>query len=185
MKQLIKKIIKKVLGLPTESNLEVLKKRGLKIGKNFKMLDGCIIDDSHCWHIEIGDDVTLAPRVHILAHDASTKMHLNYTRIRNVKIGDRVFIGAGSLILPGVIIGDNVIVGAGSVVTKSIPGNSVFAGKPAHFICSTDSYIIKMKNQMMAENCFGEEYTLRASITSEMKNEMFDIVASNGAGFVI
>ena len=50
------------------------------------MLPGVVIDYSHSWHITIGDDVTLAPHVHILAHDASTKMHLNYARIGKVRI---------------------------------------------------------------------------------------------------
>ena len=185
MKRIIKKLIKKMLGLPTETNLEILKKCGLKVGKNFKMLEECIIDDSHCWHIEIGDNVTLAPRVHILAHDASTKMHLNYTKIKNVKIGNKVFIGAGSIILPGVTIGNNVIIGAGSVLTKNVPDNSVFAGNPAKFICATDSYLLKVKSQMNPGNCFGEEYTLRSKINVEMKEEMAEIVAMNGVGFVI
>jgi maltose O-acetyltransferase len=185
MKKLIKRWIKKMLGIKSGSFLEDLKKRGLRVGKNFKMLEGCVIDDSHCWHIEIGDDVTLAPRVLVLAHDASTKMHLNYTRIKNVKIGNKVFIGAGTIILPGIKIGDNVIIGAGSVVTKDIPNNSLFAGNPAKFICSTDSFITRMKSQMSDKNCFGEDYTLRAQISSSMKEEMFEIVASDGVGFVL
>ncbi len=69
--------------------------------------------------------MTLAPRVHILAHDASTKIFLDYTKISNVKIGNNVFIGAGAIILPGSIIEDNVIIGAGSIVSKRIPANSV------------------------------------------------------------
>lgn len=60
-----------------------------------------IIDPGHCWLIELGDDVTLAPRVHSLAHDASTKRELGYTRIAKVKIGSNVFIGAGSIVLSG------------------------------------------------------------------------------------
>ncbi|MFR3924042.1 MAG: hypothetical protein ACLTXI_01795 [Collinsella sp.] len=57
------------------------KARGLKVGSNFNMLGGCIIDHSHCWLIRIGDNVTFAPRVHVLAHDASTKRVLGYTRM--------------------------------------------------------------------------------------------------------
>ncbi|WP_253200562.1 DapH/DapD/GlmU-related protein [Clostridium sp. CF012] len=101
-------------------NTEQLIKMGLKVGKNFNRLGGCIIDDSHCWLITIGDNVTLAPRVHILAHDASTKMYLDVTKIGLVDIGNNVFIGAGSIILPNVKIGNNVIIGAGSIVTKDI-----------------------------------------------------------------
>jgi len=60
--------------------------RGLVVGKNFNMLDEVIIDGSHCWHITIGDDVTLAPRVYIFAHDASTRVFLNCTRIGKVEV---------------------------------------------------------------------------------------------------
>lgn len=52
-------------------------------------------------------------------------------------IGNRVRIGAGSVIIGNVVIGDNVIVGANSVVTKSIPSNTIVAGNPA-FVIKTD-----------------------------------------------
>src|SRR5664280_298386 len=116
MISLLKRILRKILGLNPPDQVGILVKRGLKIGKNFKMLDECIIDDSHCWHIEIGDDVTLAPRVHILAHDASTKMHLNYTKIKDFKIGLKVFLGVDCLILTGVITGNEAVTGAGAAV---------------------------------------------------------------------
>ena len=58
-----------------------------------------------------------------------------------VTIGDYVYIGTGSLIMPGVTIGNNVLVAAGSVVTKSIPDNCVVAGNPAKFVCTVDEYI--------------------------------------------
>ena len=58
-----------------------------------------------------------------------------------VKIGDYVYIGTCSLIMPGVTIGNNVLVAAGSVVTKSIPDNVVVGGNPASIICSIDEYI--------------------------------------------
>lgn len=109
-------------------NLKKLKKRGLTVGKNFKLLGGCIIDHSHSCLITIGDDVTFAPRVHVLAHDASTKNDLGYTRIALTSIGDNVFVGAGSIILPGVSIGSGSIIGAGSVVTKDVPPGTVVAG---------------------------------------------------------
>ncbi len=48
----------------------------------------------------------------------------------DVHIGNNVWIGAGSIILPGVTIGDNTVIGAGSVVTKDIPANVVAVGNP-------------------------------------------------------
>ncbi len=75
---LLKEIIFRIRG---EWSTKKLIKQGMVIGKNFERLNNVLIDDSHCWLIEIGDNVTLAPRVHILAHDASTKMFLGYTKI--------------------------------------------------------------------------------------------------------
>ena len=53
-----------------------------------------------------------------------------------VRIGNGVWIGSGSIILPGVTIGDNAIIGAGSVVTKDIPADMIAVGNPAKVIRS-------------------------------------------------
>ena len=53
-----------------------------------------------------------------------------------VTIGDSVWIGGGTTILPGVTIGDHVVIGAGSVVTRDIPSNSLAVGNPARVIRS-------------------------------------------------
>ena len=47
-----------------------------------------------------------------------------------IRIGNNVWIGAHSVVLPGVTIGDNVVIGAGSVVTKDLPSNVVAIGNP-------------------------------------------------------
>jgi acetyltransferase-like isoleucine patch superfamily enzyme len=53
---------------------------------------------------------------------------------RHTRIGQNCFIGARSIILPGVEIGDNCVVGTGSVVTKNVPANCIVAGNPARII---------------------------------------------------
>lgn len=179
----LKNFVKHVLGIKPNSVLEELKKKGLKVGKNFNMRDGCIIDFSHSWHIEIGDDVTLAPRVHILAHDASTWDYLGYTKIKNVCIGNRVFIGASSIILPGVTIGNDVIIGAGSVVTKDIPDNTVFAGNPAKFITSTNLYIEQERKKMNAENCFDSTYSESQNVSIDKKDLIKQAAKKYGTAF--
>jgi maltose O-acetyltransferase len=178
----IKRLLNRIRG---EQDLNKLIKRGLKLGNNLTRMSGCIIDPSHCWHIEIGDDVILAPNVHILAHDASTKLFLNYTRIANVRIGNRVFIGAGTIILPGVSVGDNVIIGAGSVVSKNIPTNSVAIGSPARVICSLEDYIKKEKMKMCVENVFSSEYTLRnPKLCIHHRNKMIEACEKFDHAFV-
>ena len=152
-----------------EFTTEKLVSMGMTVGKNFKRLHGVILDPGHCWLIEIGDNVTMAPRVHILCHDASTKQHLGYTKIGRVTIGDNVFIGAESVVLPGVTIGDNVIIGANSTVTHDIPENSVAAGSPARVICSLEEYLAKEKARMASAPCYGEDYTLRQNVSMEKR----------------
>ena len=56
-------------------------------------------------------------------------------------IGNYVYIGNNSLIMPGVTIGNNVLIAAGSVVTKSVPSDVVIGGNPAEIICTLSEYI--------------------------------------------
>ena len=165
-------IIKEMLyRLRGDFTTEKLCKMGMKVGKNFNRLHGVILDPGHCWLIEIGDNVTMAPRVHVLCHDASTKQFLNYTKIGRVTIGNNVFVGAESVILPGVTVGDNVIIGANSTVTRDIPSGSVAAGSPARVICTLEEYLSKEKKRMETSPLFGEEYTLRADVSMEKRLE--------------
>ena len=143
----------------------------------------CIIDPPHCWLIKIGNNVTLATGVYILAHDASMKNSTGYAKIGRVTIGDNVFIGAKSIILPNVRIGNNVIVGCGSVITKDIPDNSVVAGNPGKIITTMDEYLKKQKLLQSKFPCFGDEYTLRNNITNKQKQEMQKKLENN-IGFI-
>ena len=165
-------IIKEFLyRLRGEYTTEKLISMGMTVGKNFGRLNGVILDPSHCWLITIGDNVTMAPRVHILCHDASTKCFLGYTKIGRVTIGDNVFIGAESVVLPGVTIGNNVIIGANSTVTHDVPDNTVVAGSPARVICTLEEYLAKERSRMESAPCYGEEYTLRQNVSMEKRME--------------
>lgn len=163
---IIKEILYRFRG---EYTTEKLISMGMTVGSNFKRLHGVILDPGHCWLIEIGSNVTMAPRVHILCHDASTKQFLNYTKIGRVTIGDNVFIGAESVVLPGVTIGSNVIIGANSTVTHDVPDNCVAAGSPARIICTLEEYLNKERKRMESAPCYGEEYTLRKDVPMEMR----------------
>ncbi len=166
-----------VYRLRGEYTTERLISMGMKVGKNFKRLNGVILDPGHCWLIEIGDNVTMAPRVHILCHDASTKAFLNYTKIGRVTIGNNVFIGAESVVLPGIIVGDNVIIGANSTVTHDIPAGSVAAGSPAKVICTLEEYLAKERKRMETAPRYGEEYTLRKDVSTKKRMEQKNALA--------
>ncbi len=164
----IKELLYRLRGEVTTEKLVAM---GMTVGKDFKRLQGVILDPSHCWLITIGDNVTLAPRVHILCHDASTKAFLGHTKIGRVDIGNNVFIGAETVVLPGVTIGDNVVIGANSTVTKDIPAGSVAAGSPARVICTLEEYLAKERARMETAPCYGEDYTLRQNVSMEKRME--------------
>ena len=163
---------------------EKLINMGMKVGYNFSRLKGTILDPSHCWLIEIGDDVTFGPQTYVLAHDASTKKYLGYTKIGKVTIEDGCFIGADSLIMPGVHIGKNCIIGAKSVVTSNVPDGSVYIGAPARFVCTTQEYIDKQKKGMEKYPIYDVSFTLNGGITPEKKQQMLDEMKDR-KGFVV
>jgi maltose O-acetyltransferase len=130
--------------------LKMLVKRGLKLGSDCYIVPSAFIDASFAHLISIGCNCRITANVVILAHDASTKALIGYTKIGAVSIGNNCFVGSGSIILPGVVIGDNVVIGAGSVVTQNIPSNSVAVGNPARVV--TSSSIFAEKHRALMKN---------------------------------
>jgi acetyltransferase-like isoleucine patch superfamily enzyme len=78
--------------------------------------------------LHIGARSYIAFDVAVLTHDMTRGLRLH------TRIGKHCFIGARSVILPGLTIGDESIVGAGSVVTKDVPPRSIVGGNPAQII---------------------------------------------------
>ena len=87
--------------------------------------------------VEIGNRVFIGPNVGIYTvnHPADARRReKGYEWALPVKIGNKVWIGGGVTILPGVTIGDNTVIAAGSVVTQDVPANVVAAGNPCKVI---------------------------------------------------
>lgn len=90
-----------------------------------------LVDDTHIYignHVMIGPNVTLATAGHPI--DPDLRRQVAQFNIP-VHIGDNVWIGAHSVVLPGVTIGENSVIGAGSIVTKDIPANVIAVGNPS------------------------------------------------------
>lgn len=170
----IKNYLKTRLGKVSQEQLTVdaCIQKGMKVGQNCHGLAASTIDVAHCWLIEIGDNVTFAPQAYLLAHDASTKRYLDYTKIAKIKIEDNVFIGVRAIIMPGVTLGKNTIVAAGSVVTKSVPEGFVVAGNPAQLISKTEDYIKKHKFKLESSNLYDVSWTVGGNITLERCKKM-------------
>lgn len=160
-----------------------LESKGLFIGHDTKILEPFFIDPDHCFLIRIEGNCTLAPNVRLIAHDASTKRCLGYTRIGRITIHEGCFIGDSTIILPNTSIGPNSIVGAGSVVNKSVPPGVVAAGNPVRVICALDEYIERIADRARSRGVYGKEYRID-EITPFLVQEVLGSLA-DGEGYII
>lgn len=124
--------------IPSESKYKI------KFGDRIQIND--YVHISAMRSVEIGNDVLIASHVYI-----SDNSHGIYKEVSEqtspyvppikrpyfvlpVKIGSRVWLGEGVIIMPGVKIGDGAIIGAHSIVNKDIPPNSIAVGSPAKVV---------------------------------------------------
>jgi acetyltransferase-like isoleucine patch superfamily enzyme len=148
----IKWIIDIILRL-TMNNISYARYKGVKVGQNCRIYTSYF--GSEPFLISIGNDVTVTSGVKFITHDGSTCLMSDEKGRRYyyapIMIGNKVFIGMNSIIMPGVKIKDNVIVAAGSVVTKSIPCGSIVAGVPAKIIGNYNDIEQRMLNLYVSD----------------------------------
>lgn len=130
-----------------------LHRKNVSFGSNTVVYNTIFSTSSKGDQFIIGDNCTITGSV-LLGHDASPTVHLDVLKLKEnpwehgarlsyrnpIVIGNNVFVGYGSIILPGIKIGDNVVIAAGSVVTKDVPSDCVYGGNPAKFIKSISDY---------------------------------------------
>lgn len=167
-------IKKKLFG----SQVEQFKKGGGIVGNNVHIF-ASFLDPKFPWLIKIGDNVTITD-VKILCHDASTQKKFGFTKIGKVTIGNNVFIGAKSVILPNVTIGDDVIIGAGSIVSKSIPSNSIAVGNPCKPIGNYDEYMDRQMSLMTDHNVWDND----PRKLSKYEKDVISKQLEKGIGFI-
>jgi maltose O-acetyltransferase len=122
-------------------------------GRDVSFYMPVVIDGAE--HMEVGDNVAIGPYVHMwaqggitignrvmigshaaitsLTHDYSSGVMYGTLIEKKIVIDDDVWIGAHSVILPGVTIGSGAVIGAGAVVTRSVDPDAVMVGVPAQF----------------------------------------------------
>ena len=104
-----------------------------RIGNNVFVNHGCSFLD--LGGITIEDDVLIGPQVKLVTEnhpvDPANRKSLD---LKSIVVKKNAWIGAGSVILPGVTIGENSIVAAGAVVTQDVPSNTIVGGVPAKHI---------------------------------------------------
>ncbi|MCD9470818.1 acyltransferase [Photobacterium phosphoreum] len=142
--------------------LNDLRKNGVSVGENSLVIDCKFSSSSKGDSFTIGKNSTCTG-VTFLGHDASPTLFIKDLVSEDIHpclpfsrksyrspivVGDNVFIGYNTTILPGVNICSNVIIAAGSIVTKSITYSGVYAGNPAKKISELDCFIAKYKKKI-------------------------------------
>ena len=107
----------------------------VQIGKRTRIGIGSVLIGP----VSIGDDVRLAQNVVVTAlnhnyQDINMPISEQGVKTEQINIGDETWIGANSVILPGILIGKHCVIGAGSIVTRNVPSYSLVAGNPARII---------------------------------------------------
>ncbi len=107
----------------------------IEVGENFFANYNLVILD--VGKVRIGANAQIAPNVSI--YTAGHPIHPDsrnsgYEYGIDITIGDNVWIGGNTCIMPGVTIGNNVVIGAGSVVTKDLPDNVIAVGNPCRIV---------------------------------------------------
>jgi len=133
----------------------LLRMFGVRIGGTPRYISTtCRFDDLS--KITIGNRVVISGDVRFLTHDYSLTTALiaigetpatDVASEREIIVGNNVFIGLKTIIMPGTIIGDNVIVGAGSVVRGHIKNDSVVVGNPASVVGNLRDYAERWKSR--------------------------------------
>jgi len=116
------------------------------MGKNVQIYGGNLgMWSTEPFLITLGNNVYITDGCKFITHDGGTLILRNeipdLELTAPIVVGSDVYIGLHTLILPGVTIGNRVIIGAGSVVTRDIPDNSVAVGVPARVIKTVDEYL--------------------------------------------
>lgn len=134
-----KRVLAELLGYETDAHIETTFRCdygfNIKLGRNFYANYNLVVLD--CAPVSIGDDVFVAPNVVLTTAGHPIEAGPRVTGwefAKPITIGNKVWLGTGVLVLPGVTIGDNAVIGAGSVVTRSIPANAVAVGNPCRVL---------------------------------------------------
>ncbi len=153
------------------------RKKGVSLGNGNSFVDHPNFG-SEPYLISIGDNNRISFECAFITHDGGrwTLDHLfhdekPFIKFGTIRIGSNNFIGARTVVNPGITIGDNCVIAAGSIVTKSIPTGEVWGGVPARRIMSIEEYRDKLINNKKFYNLYELEKNKRNELIRVLMHE--------------
>ena len=123
----------------------------VKIGNHVGIFEGTIINPSES--VEIGDDVGIGGEVMIWTHGAWLDVTKGFpSDFGPVKIGDRVWLPARSIVLPNVTIGDDIVIGINSIINRDLPSGCFAGGSPCKVV-RDNCYPKFLKGKELEKKC--------------------------------
>lgn len=157
------KTLKRELSKKIRGSLRVAVEQGMVVEEGVTVMGG-VNFGSEPYLITLHKNCRISSDVIFVNHDGGTwafrnrwDKYADVVKYGRIEIGEESFIGAKSVIMPGVKIGRNCVIGAGSVVTKDVPDETVVAGVPAKRLCSVKEYAEKCLASM-PDDFDGDKY---------------------------
>lgn len=122
--------------IPPSLRIIIYRMMGVRVGKGTFIGLDCIFDSSYPELISIEDNVVTSFRIMLICHGIATREDNTAPGkqdryVAGITLKRNCYIGAGAIILPGVIVGENAVVAAGAVVTKDVEPYTLVGGIPA------------------------------------------------------
>jgi len=140
--------------LNTRLTQRALKRLGVKIEGELNYVSALVwFDGDNYGQITLGHGVTISSNVRLLTHDwapytVARSLHGDDVEVkgskRPISLGDYVFVGTGSIVMPGASIGRGSVIGAGSVVRGNIPEYSIVVGSPGEIVGDSRDIVTKV-----------------------------------------
>lgn len=121
--------------------IERLREQGMYIGRDVNIPTDLYVDEEYCWLIRIDDSTSFGPECMILAHEPGPTPAVGLARLGAVVLHPSCHIGARTVVLPGVTVGPRTVVAANALISRSLPPDTVCAGRPARPFSTLAQYL--------------------------------------------
>lgn len=158
MKLILMKVLRKINKIlhgseyvATNDTIKIARKLGVNVGKSCRFYSTNFSSEPYL--ITIGDHVTITDNVQFITHDGAVWVFREefpgIDLFGKISIGNNVFIGLNTIVLPGTKVGNNVIIAAGSVLKGTYEDDSVIAGVPGKRITGIQEYYNKNRERFV------------------------------------